>query len=359
MTTSVTVHRGDVTPEWDTFVGSVTGDVLAQSGVWARTKSSRFTSSVVTVREADRISAGCLMMRTRLGPAEVLYAPRGPLFAPGSEHLASAVVDAITAEMKRRQLGVILLQPVSESPALVEAMDDAGFDLAPIDITTPATVEVPLADDVEDLFAALRSSRRRNIRRAERAGLVVRRGSEEDLDSFLELHRNTAKRQGFQPLTHEYLTSQWVALGRAGLMDVYLAELNCVALSAATVTTFGDRVVFKLAGLSDDPDARNLRASDYLHWRIMVESKERGFAYYDLGGFDKSMARFIVAGQDPPDELRGSASQFKLGFGGRVRILPEARWRLSPGAGRVVQGFAADRIRRHDALRTRLMGLRD
>jgi len=345
--------------EWDEFVASLPGDVLAQTSAWGETKDSRFDTTILGVKGASGLEAGCLLMEGRIGPVHVIYAPRGPLYAAGHDDKTLQIVKSIVSRPRGSRPSIILLQPTSESSILQAAMSAAGFGPAPIDITTPATVEISLKPEVEALFAALRSSRRRNIRKAEKAGLKVRRGGADDVGTFLDLHRNTANRQGFEAISEAYLTRQWEVLGEAGTMSIYLAELDGQPMSAATVTTFGDRAVFKLAGLAESKLARDVRASDYLHWRVMVDAKERGFQYYDLGGFEKEAAKIIAAGGEPPEEIRNSASQFKLGFGGEVRLLPRAQWRVSPKPLGLLQDQMAMAVQRFRPLHSVVVRLRD
>lgn len=350
----------DVDPaEWDAFVASVAGDTIAQTSAWARTKDSRFAASTLGVRDGSELVAGCLIMRGRIGPVDVMLAPRGPLLRSGSEHLADLVIEQILALAGFWRAGAIVLQPASQPPELDRALRSAGFSAAPVDITTPATVEIPLDGDIDALFAGLRSSRRRNIRKATKAGVEVRCGGHSDLATFHRLHSNTARRQGFAPMSQSYLDRQWEELGTTGMLSIHLAELDGAALSAATVTTFGDRAVFKLAGLSEDPIAADVRASDFLHWRVMCDAKKRGFRYYDLGGFDKSAARLISSGVEPPEEIRASASQFKLGFGGEVKLLPEAQWRVAPPFARPFQRPVTVLSHRSARVQSFLMRYRD
>jgi lipid II:glycine glycyltransferase (peptidoglycan interpeptide bridge formation enzyme) len=246
---------------------------------------------------------------------------------------------------------VLVLQPASLDEPLGETLAAAGFTRAPIDVVPAATVEVDLARQPDEIMAAMRSSRRRNIRKAERAGLEVRRGGDADIAMFRELHALTAERQGFVPMSLDYLLRQWEVLSPSGALRLYIADLEGEALSAATVSAFGDRMVFRLAGLSENPAARETRASDYLHWRVLCEARDEGFAFYDLGGFDRDAASIIENGEQPPEHVRASASQFKLGFGGDVRTLPQAVWRLAPGPARILQRPAAALFNRVPRLR--------
>jgi hypothetical protein len=63
-------------------------------------------------------------------------------------------------------------------------------------------------------------------------------------------------------------------------------------------------------------------------------------------------------GGEIPDELRSTASHFKLGFGGSVRALPEARWRVLPVPLRLAQGPTAALVRGFGPLESAVMRLR-
>jgi lipid II:glycine glycyltransferase (peptidoglycan interpeptide bridge formation enzyme) len=338
--------------EWDAFVSQSDGDVLAQTTAWARTKGPGDDFHIVAVRHGPQIVGGCVLLDRRVGPLRLRYAARGPILAAGHEGAAAVLVRALLETRIGSGPNALVLQPAAFTDGLDQAMAAAGFTHFPLPIAPAATVQVPLGAGVDAVFEALRSSRRRNIRRAERSGVKVRLGSIEDMPLFHELHAQTAARQGFAPMTLRYLTQQWEVLAPDDLLRLYIAELDGEALSAATVTAFGDRMVFKLAGLSESAAARDSRASELLHWRIIVDACEGGFAYYDLGGFDRDAAVTIEQGGEPPEEIRASASQFKLGFGGEVRALPEARWLLRPRPAQALQRPLAALVEHSDTVRS-------
>jgi len=343
--------------DWDTFVAARPGDVLAQTTLWADTKQSGSGHLVVGLRRDDALIGGAMLLLRQIGPFLVANAPRGPILEPGHDDLAVDLVDAILEEVEGWRPTAVILQPAELTPALDEALDVRGFTASPINVTTPATVEIDVTLDPDELLAAMRSSRRRNIRRAERLGVEVRRGGQEEIELFHDLHSKTGERLGFEPMSLDYLRRQSEGLGPERF-HIYVAHLEGHALSAATVTAYGDRAVFKLAGFADDELARETRASDYLHWRIMQDTRELGYRFYDLGGFDRDVAVALSEGGDVPESLRSTASQFKLGFGGSVKVLPEARWRILPGPLGIVQRPAAAMIQNFEPLNRRLMNLR-
>jgi lipid II:glycine glycyltransferase (peptidoglycan interpeptide bridge formation enzyme) len=344
--------------EWDAFVATRPGDVLAQTTLWARTKKPESDHLVLGVRRDGDLVGGAMVLLRRIGPLLVAHAPRGPILAPGHEDLAGTLVSGILDEVASWRPTAVILQPADLPEILEDSLGSHGFTVSPVDVTTPATVEVDLAPDPDALLAGMRSSRKRNIKRAERMGVEVRRGGEEDIELFHDLHGKTGGRQGFEPMSLSYLQRQWEVLGTAGMFHIYVAHLDGHPLSAATVTAFGDRAVFKLAGFADDDIAKEARASEYLHWKIMLDTRDLGYRFYDLGGFEREVAIAMGQGGEIPDELRSTASQFKLGFGGSVRALPEARWRVLPGPLRLAQGPTAALVRGFGPLESAVMRLR-
>ncbi len=341
--------------DWDAFVATHPGDVLTQTTLWASTKQNGSGHRLVGVRRGGTLVGGAMLLLRRIGPWLVANAPRGPILDREHGDLAPTLVEAILSEVRSRRPTALIVQPVDLTRALSAALESRGFSASPINVSTPATVEIDLAPDAEALLAAMRSSRRRNIRRAAGLGVEVRRGGPGDIELFHDLHTRTGQRQGFEPMSLEYLHRQADILG-SDRFHVYVAHLDGHPLSAATVTAFGDRAVFKLAGFADDEQARETRASDLLHWEIMQDAKRLGYRFYDLGGFDREAAVVLSQGGDVPDDLRATASQFKLGFGGSVKVLPEAMWKILPfGMTQRPTAFLIDKV---EPLKKRLMSLR-
>ncbi len=327
--------------EWDQFLAAINGDVLAQSSHWARVKSDTYRAERIALVVDGQIVGGCQFLCRRVGPVTVAYAAGGPVLEDAWGHLANRLVDEICNFGDSLGLSALILHPASSSPDLSEILAARGFSPAPINVSTPATVVVDLQSDEDALLAAMRASRRRNVRKAERAGVRVRRGGRADLETFHRLHVLTARRQGFDPLSIQYLEKQWEVFGPLDLLGIYVAEFEGIALSAATVVQFGDRAVFKLAGMSEDKNASKLRTSEFLHWGAMLDAKARGARYYDFGGFDREAALALERGEELSEEFRSGASQFKLGFGGAAVVLPESAWRVRPRPLHVLQVPAA------------------
>jgi lipid II:glycine glycyltransferase (peptidoglycan interpeptide bridge formation enzyme) len=192
---------------------------------------------------------------------------------------------------------------------------DAGFGAG-----QPRYVfQVPLAGrSVEAIFAGFNQQWRRNIRIAERAGVEVRRGGLDDLPAFHSLYVETARRDGFGPRPAGYFPRMWRALNgeHPDRLRLYLAQRDGEVLAAALTVQVGTHAWYSY-GASGEA-GRDLRPSNALQWRMLLDARERGAEVYDMRG--------IGAGLGPADPLFG-LTRFKLGTGGRaVEYLGE--WEL-------------------------------
>jgi lipid II:glycine glycyltransferase (peptidoglycan interpeptide bridge formation enzyme) len=159
------------------------------------------------------------------------------------------------------------------------------------------------------LWSGLNQEWRRNVKRAERAGVVVRLGDETDLPAFHALYRETAERDGFTPRPASYFTGMWHALNsERPRLRLYLAELDGEPLAAAAVVRVGGHVWYGYGASTSR--RRDVRASNAVQWRALLDAGVSGAEVYDLRGIGPTL--------DPEAPLAGLL-RFKLGIGGTVR----------------------------------------
>jgi lipid II:glycine glycyltransferase (peptidoglycan interpeptide bridge formation enzyme) len=182
----------------------------------------------------------------------------------------------------------------------------AGFG----DVQPRYVFQVPLADrSTDDIFGSFNQLWRRNIRKAERAGVTVEQGAAEDLATFHELYQETAVRDRFTPRPLRYFERMWSAM-RAEDPDrirLYLARHNGVALAAATWVKVGDHVWYSYGASANE--GRDVRPSNALQWRMLTDAHDAGAATYDLRGISDTL--------DDADPLFGLI-RFKVGTGGNA-----------------------------------------
>jgi CelD/BcsL family acetyltransferase involved in cellulose biosynthesis len=127
-----------------------------------------------------------------------------------------------------------------------------------------------------------RSQVKRNIARAEREGIKVRRGeNERDLDTFYDLHLKTRHRLGVPVQPKRYFESLWQRIINAGLGFILLAYKDSVPIAGGVFLTYKATLVYKY-GASDE-DYWPYRANHLLFWTAIRWGCEHGYSLFDWG----------------------------------------------------------------------------
>ncbi len=192
------------------------------------------------------------------------------------------------------------------------ASDGAGFG----DVQPRYVFQLELRHrTLDEILAGFNQLWRRNIRKAEKAGVVVTRGGRADLADFHRIYVETATRDHFTPRAQVYFERMWDALNGvdADRLRLYLAYVDGHLAAATLMVVVGDHAWYSY-GASTTAD-REARPSNALQWRMISDAHASGCAIYDLRGIADTL--------NPADHLFGLV-QFKVGTGGTaVELLGE------------------------------------
>jgi lipid II:glycine glycyltransferase (peptidoglycan interpeptide bridge formation enzyme) len=185
-----------------------------------------------------------------------------------------------------------------------KAATGAGFG----DVQPRYVFQLPLAGRTEaELLTGFNQLWRRNIKKAAKAGVVVRQGDAADLPTFHEIYTETAVRDHFMPRGLAYFNRMWAALHaeHPDRIRLYLAEHEGTC-HAATIAVQVNRHVWYSYGASTTA-GRDLRPSNAIQWAMVRDALASGADTYDMRGITDTL--------DPDDHLFGLL-QFKVGTGG-------------------------------------------
>ena len=184
-----------------------------------------------------------------------------------------------------------------------ETASGAGFG----DVQPRYVFQVPLAGRaLDDVFAGFNQLWRRNIRKAEKAGVTISEGTRADLADFHRVYVETAKRDHFTPRGLSYFERMWDCLNEAeSRLHLYCAHHEGHLAAATLMVVVGDHAWYSY-GASTTAD-RDVRPSNALQWRMISDAHARGCSVYDLRGIADTL--------DPDNHLFGLV-QFKVGTGG-------------------------------------------
>ncbi|MFD3932374.1 lipid II:glycine glycyltransferase FemX [Streptomyces sp. NPDC058614] len=170
--------------------------------------------------------------------------------------------------------------------------------------------QVPYAGrSLEEIHQGLNQQWRRNIKKAEKAGVKVVRGGYDDLPAFYELYAETAGRDRFIPRPLPYFQRMWTALTAEDpdRMRLYLAHHDGDILAAATMLTVGGHVWYSYGASTSRK--REVQPNNAIQWRMMSDAHELGASVYDFRGITDTL--------DETNHLLGLL-RFKVGAGGEA-----------------------------------------
>ena len=162
---------------------------------------------------------------------------------------------------------------------------------------------------------------RRNIKKAEKLGVTVRRGTIDDLPAFHKLYAETAERDGFIPRPEGYFRTMMEAMEAEDpdRIHLYLAEHEGDVVAATTWVRVGTHTWYSYGASSTHK--REVRGSNAIQWRMIQDSIAAGADVYDLRGITDSVDK-----KDPHVGL----IEFKVGTGGEaVEYLGEWDWPIN------------------------------
>lgn len=225
----------------------------------------------------------------RRGPFCYWFAPQGPVIP---ESATREELGAFLSECRAR-LGTITQRALfyrieprvrgAHVKTHIEANAFSGVLGQRVRSLNPATsFVVDLTGSADEVFERFHKKTRYNVRLAERHAVVVRGGTEQDIPVFLDLMRETAKRDGFVGHDDRYVRTVCGALMQSGCGKLRVAECLGKPLAVNLEVLCGDTVMY-LYGASSSED-REKMAAYALQWSAIFAARQEGVRWYDFGG---------------------------------------------------------------------------
>ena len=340
------------------FVRSVTARdggsaSFLQTPAWAAVKPEWTAESIGWFRDGDEVVGAALVLYRQLPRVRryLAYLPEGPLLDWSSENLA-AWLDPLAAHLKSKgAFGIRIGPPVvtrrwSAAQVKEGIADDAVHSLTSLPPTERSQVGasvvsqldeagwrpqstaggfaagqpqynfwIPLLDadgtprTEEDVLKGMNQQWRRNIKKADKAGVEVEHGTPADLKAFHELYAHTATRDHFTPRPLSYFETMFEALGaeEPDRIRLYLARHEGDLVAATIWIRVGAHTWYSYGASSTEK--REVRGSNAVQWQMIRDALAAGAHVYDLRG--------ITATLDSDDSHVGLI-QFKVGTGGEA-----------------------------------------
>lgn len=311
---------------WNTAVAALPCAHVLQTWEWGEFKRATTgwaPQRLLWERDGVPVAAASIGVRS-IGPLKLMYAPKGPALDYTDVALLAQVLEDMGAFARRRFAVWLKLDPdviagtgvpgeddaheSASGTAVTESLTQRGWRFSADQVQFRNTVAIDLTQPEEDILAAMGQSTRRKIRIAEREGVTIREGSDDDLPLLYALYQTTGQRDNFLIRPVDYYHEAWRRFMAAGLAMPLIAEHDGRALGAVILFHFA-RTCWYFYGMSAN-EGRDKQPNYLLQWRAMQWAKAHGYQTYDMWGAPDVFAE--------SDRLWG-VFQFKRGFHGQIR----------------------------------------
>jgi lipid II:glycine glycyltransferase (peptidoglycan interpeptide bridge formation enzyme) len=168
------------------------------------------------------------------------------------------------------------IRPIYPMDSMADLMKELGYNRK-----GHYNLIIDLKPELEQLFAAMHKARKREIRRAMDYGLQFKTlQTQDEIDTAVGLIKKTYKRKHV-PLSNAQMLSK---LG--DYLDdkvQYFGAYKDDSMIAANINLCYRNLVYAWFAGSDE-NAFSYYPNDFLMWKLMEWSKEKGYDYLDLGG---------------------------------------------------------------------------
>lgn len=187
---------------------------------------------------------------------------------------------------------------------IIKKLKSLGFRKAAAEIQPEQTRIIDLNQSEEEILAQMKPKGRYNIKVAEKHEVKVEETN--DIKRFYKLYSSMSHRHeiGSRPL--DYFTKLFDILHPKRYLKVFVASAKNYDLAAAVVAYYDQTATYAFGGSTDT--MKNLMAPYLLHWHIIREAKNNGFASYDLFG---------VSPEGAKDHRWSGVTAFKEKLGGQ------------------------------------------
>ncbi|GAA1477407.1 peptidoglycan bridge formation peptidyltransferase VanK-Sc [Nocardioides aestuarii] len=331
------------------FVRRQSSVSFLQTPAWAQVKPEWRAESIGWERGGEVVGAALVLYRQLPKVRRYLaYLPEGPVIdwsaedlgewlAPMAAHLkqqgafgvrmgppvvtrrwsAQQVKDGVADESVRRLDDVAPAERSAEGARVVAQLHELGWRPQAVEGGFAAgqpqyNFQVPLEGLDEDaVLQAMNQQWRRNIRKADKAGVEVTTASAgaEDLKAFHDLYVHTAERDHFTPRPLSYFRVMLDALSAEDpeRIRLWFAHHEGDLVASTISIRVGTHAWYSYGASSSEK--REVQGSNAVQWAMMRDALAAGAEVYDLRGITDTL---------DPDDPHVGLIRFKAGTGGEA-----------------------------------------
>lgn len=302
--------------EYEKFCKNSKYGNFMQSADWAKVKKGWIPEYVAVRDEYGKIN-GCTLVLVKKIPilnTAMLYAPRGFVCDTHDSKTVRKIFEQIKLIAEKYHAYTLKTDPLIDETDFISIKNlvDLGFvyhgEKQGYDNTQCRENYVLDIKDksCDEVFANFKSKWRYNIRLAMRKGVECKFCGEDELDDFMELMKETGRRDGFEIRSEEYFRNFLQAFH--GNAKLCIAKLDGKVLSGALLVNYAN-VASYVYGCSSN-EYRKYMPNYLMQWTMIKYAIESCCHTYDFCGipywYDETHKNYGVY-------------RFKQGFNGKVK----------------------------------------
>jgi len=215
----------------------------------------------------------------------------GPVCLPGFESSLGPLLEH-QEKLSRGHTSYVVTPPGFDSRVLSES---------DYSVHGAKTVLLDLRGTENELWSKIGSTRRNDIRRAEKKGVEVDAGDLSQIEAYHEMLCDTLGRSGRGPLKPSFFSKLLGVMVPLGCATFLVAQVKGQPVAGAIMLHFGSMTLYWSGASSEQ--GRGTAANVLVQWMGILDAGKRGSLTYDFLGIDPRLP---------------GVSAFKEGFGGGV-----------------------------------------
>ena len=244
----------------------------------------------------------------------------GPLIDWNNKKIANFVVRQIKEISKEEGAVFVRVRPqVLKTEESEKIFTDLGFKKAPMHLHAEHTSVLDLSQAEEDILKNMRRQTRYEVRKAEKLNINIEVfPAHEKIDEFIDLQKDTAKRQGFITSSEKFLKTLASTFNENA--QIYVSRVGDELLNMGLILEYGQEVDYFEA--ASTKASYNYPGAYGLLWTAIKNAKNNGYKRFNFWG--------ISYNNDPHNRYAG-VTTFKKGFGGEnITYLPAQDLIINP-----------------------------
>jgi len=314
--------------EWEGFLQNCSEKTFLQSWNWGEFNIAMGSASGGKIWRfgiyfGNKLIAVALVIKISARRGAFLFIPHGPVIVNGldakdKKEILEILLSELKEYAKEERASFIRISPIlHRTDENTKIFEDLKFRESPIHMHPEVTWELDITGSEEQILMNMRKTTRYLIRQGEKNSdiKILKSARIEDLEIFLPVYSETAKRRHFVVFSKKYLEAELKSLIGDREFLLFLGKYKDKVVSVAIFVFWQGMCFYHHSGSLSKYN--KIPVSYILQWEAIKEAKAIGCKIYNFWGIapDIKKEEDVKLSQHPWAGL----SLFKMGFGGYIK----------------------------------------